>query len=174
MTAEPLPLDFRAYDPQDMLALLESEAAFEQRFGVPPAKGLRGFFASDDVPPAFLDMLRSAEGPNPWRFGFAVIEPRRQVVIGNAGFKGEPDEAGVVEIAYGIVPSFEGRGYATESAAHLIRFASADSRVKCLRAHTLPERNASARVLSKNGFAQVGVVEDPEDGTVWRWERLPE
>lgn len=39
------------------------------------------------------------------------------------------------------------------------------------RAHTLPERNASTRVLEKCGFTLVGEVVDPDDGVVWRWER---
>ncbi|MEO8910550.1 MAG: GNAT family N-acetyltransferase [Gemmatimonadaceae bacterium] len=37
-------------------------------------------------------------------------------IIGSAAFKGAPDVTGVVEIAYGIVASFQGRGYATEAA----------------------------------------------------------
>jgi RimJ/RimL family protein N-acetyltransferase len=43
-------------------------------------------------------------------------------IIGTAGFKGPPDLAGVVEIAYGIVPDYEGRGYATEAAEKLLEF----------------------------------------------------
>jgi RimJ/RimL family protein N-acetyltransferase len=38
-------------------------------------------------------------------------------------------------------------------------------------AHTLPEANASGRVLAKCGLRFVGEVIDPEDGSVWRWER---
>jgi RimJ/RimL family protein N-acetyltransferase len=39
-------------------------------------------------------------------------------------------------------------------------------------AHTLPEENASNRALRRNGFRLAGEVEDPEDGRVWRWEKL--
>jgi RimJ/RimL family protein N-acetyltransferase len=42
-----------------------------------------------------------------------------------------------------------------------------------IRAHTLPEMNASCRVLEKAGFKRLGEVIDPEDGLVWRWERRP-
>jgi len=99
------------------------------------------------------------------------MERDRQEVIGAAGFKGPPDSGGMVEIAYGIVPSREGRGYATEAAGALVRFAQADDRVRLVRAHTLPEANASTHVLRKCGFVQVGEVIDPDDGRVWRWER---
>ncbi|MFM1561358.1 MAG: hypothetical protein ACKJSK_18765 [Roseibacillus sp.] len=35
-----------------------------------------------------------------------------------------------------------------------------------------PCRSAARRhgCWKKNGFARIGAVEDPEDGTVWRWE----
>ena len=103
--------------------------------------------------------------------GFAVVDPESASVIGSAGFKGPPDQEGVVEIAYGIVPASEGRGYATEAAAALVTFAFSDNRVRLIRAHTLPTPNASTRVLAKCGFERVGEVVDPEDGLVWRWQR---
>ena len=92
-------------------------------------------------------------------------------MIGAAGFKGPPDEAGMVEIAYGVTPSFEGQGYATEAAAALVAFAFTSGLVELVRAHTLPAANASTRVLAKCGFRHVGEVIDPDDGPVWRWER---
>jgi [ribosomal protein S5]-alanine N-acetyltransferase len=77
-----------------------------------------------------------------------------------------------VEIAYGIAPGYEGQGYATEAARALIEFALERVDVTSIRAHTKPTNNASGRVLAKNGFHQLGEVDDPEDGLVWRWERL--
>jgi len=41
-----------------------------------------------------------------------------------------------------------------------------------IRSHTYGADNASARVLTKCGFKEVGQVMDPEDGMVWRWERV--
>ena len=55
-----------------------------------------------------------------------------------------------------------------------MEFASGDDRVRRIRAHTLPERNASTSVLTKAGFELLGAVVDPEDGLVWRWERDPD
>jgi len=43
--------------------------------------------------------------------------------------------------------------------------------VRTVRAHPLPQPNASTRVLTKCGFQRIGEVIDPEDGLVWRWER---
>ena len=40
-----------------------------------------------------------------------------------------------------------------------------------IRAHTLPEPNASTRILEKLGFVKCGDAIDPDAGLVLRWER---
>jgi ribosomal-protein-alanine N-acetyltransferase len=92
-------------------------------------------------------------------------------MIGACGYKGPPGADGAVEIAYGIAPGYQGKGYATEAAQALTASAFSSGRVRAVRAHTLPEVNASARVLEKCGFKCLGNVIDPEDGVVWRWEK---
>ena len=77
-----------------------------------------------------------------------------------------------MEVAYFTFPGEEGRGIASAMAAALVQVARAGGpEVAVVRAHTLPERNASCRVLEKAAFQHVGTVIDPEDGPVWRWER---
>jgi [ribosomal protein S5]-alanine N-acetyltransferase len=159
--------------PAHLLALIERPEDFARLVGLPVADGLHGFYVSPDVSQDWLDMLRSSSQPDPWRHGFFVVHRDTRSVIGSAGFKGPPDAAGMVEIAYGIVPGFEGHGYATEVAAELVRFAFARSGIRLVRAHTRPVANASTRVLAKCGFQHTGTVVDPEDGPVWRWERSP-
>ena len=157
--------------PQHLLVLIHDPQRFGELMGAPAADGLRGFFVSDDVSPEWLARLQEATGPDPWRHGFFVVDRAHRSVIGSAGFKGPADATGMVEIAYGIVPSCQGCGYATEAAAALVQFAFANEHVRCVRAHTLPTPNASTRVLEKCGFRRTGRVVDPEDGPVWRWER---
>jgi RimJ/RimL family protein N-acetyltransferase len=159
--------------PEHLLTLIDQPERFAQVVGMPAADGLHGFFVSDDVSPDWLAELRNSSGADPWRHGFFVVHRESGSVIGSAGFKGPPDSTGVVEVAYGIVPTFEGRGYATEAAAALVDFAFASGQVRMVRAHTLPQPNASTRVLLKCGFRHVGMVVDPDDGPVWRWERGP-
>lgn len=174
--AAPVPLETARlrlvpFTPGDILAIIEGVAPFEARTGMRAGDGLRDFYVSGDVSPAWLDQLRAApDAADPWRHGFAVVERDGATVVATAGFKGPPDEDGAAEIAYGVVPGRQGRGYATEAAAALVAFALADRRVRLVRAHTLPEPNASTRVLAKCGFGKVGEVVDPEDGPVWRWE----
>lgn len=122
------------------------------------------------VSPDWLARLHASGPADPWTHGFRIVERSSGRVIGSCGFKGPPGEAGTVEIAYGVDPAHQGRGYATEAAHALAAYAFRSNRVRLVRAHTLPGPNASTRVLSKCGFRCVGEVIDPEDGLVWRWE----
>lgn len=88
------------------------------------------------VQPKWLEMLQSVTVADPWVHGFAVLHAENEEIIGSAGFKGPPDEAGVVEIAYGIVPTYRGQGYASEAAAGLVEFAMEHGQVRVVRAHT--------------------------------------
>jgi hypothetical protein len=90
--------------PEHLLTLIDQPERLEQLVGVPVADGLHGFYVSADVSPDWLAALRSSSGPDPWRHGFFVVLREGGSVIGSAGFKGPPDSAGTVEIAYGIVP----------------------------------------------------------------------
>jgi len=160
-------------DPRQLAVLFDQPEQPVRIAGYEVANELRAFYAGarSQVSPKWLAGLRTAAAPDAWVHGFFIIERAQGAVIGTAGFKGPPDREGMVEIAYGVVPSVEGRGYATEAAGALVRFAAADERVRVIRAHTSPEANASTRVLRKCGFMHVGEVVDPEDGPVWRWER---
>jgi [ribosomal protein S5]-alanine N-acetyltransferase len=173
-------LDFRPLSPQVIRALVDGYDQFAAAFNIPAADGLRDFFVSGDLSADYLAELAAATDPDPWNFGFAVVHRAEHIVIGVGGFKGPPSpeintesaaQRSVVEIAYGIVPTYQCQGFATETAQALVDFAIADGRENLIRAHTLPEPNASTRVLTKCGFTFIGEVTDPEDGQVWRWER---
>jgi RimJ/RimL family protein N-acetyltransferase len=86
-----------------------------------------------------------------------VVERSSGLVVGGIGFFGPPREGGEVEIGYGIVPSRQGRGYATEALRAMIEMAWADARVRAMVAGTDPGNAASQRVLEKAGFRRVAV-----------------
>lgn len=120
------------------------------------------------VSAAWLARLRES-GPSPWTHGFSIIERMSGAAVGSCGFKGGPDDAGTVELAYSIDPSHRGRGHAKEAAAALVMFAyEAGARRVC--AHTATRFGPSTSVLAACGFRHIGDVVDPEDGPVWRWE----
>ena len=145
------------------------------QFGISVADGVREFLTGPEVSESFLARLHDATvSADPWRDGFGVVQLIDRRLIGFCSFVGPPDAEGAVEIGYGIAPGFEGQGYATEAARLLIEQAFASDRVRRVRAHTLPERNASTRVLEKCGFQHCGELIDPVDGPVWRWEKQSE
>ena len=157
------------HEPKHVLALIDGPEQYERSTGHKPANGLRDFFVSKDISPEWLAKLRSAAAFDPWTHGYCLVHKASGLAIGACGYKGPPGNDGAVEIAYGIVPEHQGKGYATEAAQALVASAR-DANVRTIRAHTLPETNASTRVLIKCGFHQVSEFHDPEDGIVWRWE----
>jgi len=124
------------------------------------------------VAPEWLARLESSLDSDPWVHGFKMVLQRDGTEVGRCGFTGPPDVNGIVEIAYSVDETFRGRGYATEAARGLLAYACADVRVRVIRAHTLPTENASARILRKCGFSNVGESIDHEVGIVWRWETV--
>ncbi len=169
MTIETARLYVVPHLPRHLRALVRGAGEFENTAGLRVAEGLRDQLLS--ATPQFLQQLESAKQTDPWRFGFGAIEKAGNILIGMGGFP-TPPGPGIAEIAYGIAPSYQGRGFATELARALIQFACEDKSVTLLRAHTLPEANASTRVLEKCGFQKVGDAADPDSGiATWRWER---
>ena len=148
-------LDLRLNTPEEARALIDA---------LDPADRVH-------VSPDWLAQLDASPEPDPWIHGFALVHRASGVEIGSCGFKGPPSPDGTVEIAYAVEPAHQGQGYATEAAEALTEFAFIDSRVHTVRAHTLPEPNASTQVLTKCGFQFIGDHLDPEDGPVWRWEK---
>jgi ribosomal-protein-alanine N-acetyltransferase len=102
----------------------------------------------------------------PW-VGYLAIE--NDTVVGTCAFHSPPCR-GEVEIAYFTFSEFEGRSFATEMARCLIGIArKAEPHIRIF-AFTLPEKNASNRVLQKLGFHFLGETRDEDQVTVWRWE----
>jgi ribosomal-protein-alanine N-acetyltransferase len=118
----------------------------------------------------WLARIRASTSADPWTHGFSLVHRDSDTVVGKGGFKGPPAADGVVEIAYGVTPDYQGKGYATEAAQALTAYAFSSGKVRVIRAHTRPEPNASTRVLAKCGFRRIGEVIDLVDGLVWRWE----
>jgi RimJ/RimL family protein N-acetyltransferase len=122
------------------------------------------------LPPEFIAqfVLPTAHLQSAW-LGFAVL--RDQIVVGSGYYRNHPVD-GMIEIGYGIAPSFQRQGCATRLTHCLVNYAEQSPEVRTVRAHTLPDGIASQTVLLKNDFKFAGIFEDPEDGTVHRYERL--
>jgi [ribosomal protein S5]-alanine N-acetyltransferase len=124
-----------------------------------------------ELSPAWLQKVRAASEGDYWQLFFNMVHRETQEVVGSGGFKGPPNVEQTVEIAYGVEDEHQGKGYATEAAEGLTNFAFTTGQVLAVIAHTRVENDASHRVLSKCHFVQRGLVIDPEDGEVMRWEK---
>ena len=155
---------------QHVRALVEGSDAYERRFGLAVANGVRDFLIGPEVSEAFLERLRAATDNDPWKDGFGVVHLADNLLIGLCSFGGPPSREGTVEISYGIAPSYRGRGFATEATQLIVARAFDDERVRTVQAHTLAEENASTKVLERCGFTWQRELMHPEDGLIWRWE----
>jgi len=80
-------------------------------------------------------------------------------VIGDIGTHGPVDEAGRVEIGYGLAAPSRGQGYGSELVAAITDWLLSQPGVRQVRAHTLTDNMPSRRVLEKAGFTYVGLDE---------------
>ena len=149
-------------------AMLRDERELASMLGVSAAEGWLGFDAAKEAMPPSYRYLKAHPSAHGW-WTYLFVHRADNALVGVGGFKGEPDEAGTVEIGYSVAPGYRRRGLATEAARGMIEHAFSHARVKSVVAHTLPEENASTRVLGRVGMKFVGAVIDPEDGEVWRW-----
>lgn len=84
-----------------------------------------------------------------------VIKKDEMTVIGDAGFKGDPDEDGKVEIGFGLVDEEHRKGYGYEVASSLIDWASQQESVKVITADCLLDNTGSIKVLTKCGLKEI-------------------
>ncbi|UGY93922.1 GNAT family N-acetyltransferase [Streptomyces gobiensis] len=110
-----------------------------------------------------LDQMAADPGQARWMVRQAVVGDK-DLVVGHAGFHGPPDEFGMVEIGYSVVPDFRRQGYARSALIELLRRAAAETTVLTVRATISPDNVASLATISGFGFVEVGEQWDEEDG----------
>lgn len=93
-----------------------------------------------------------------------VVDAETGAVVGRAGFHGQPDATGMVEVGYSIDPMCRRRGYARASLVTLIDAARRDPRVNAVRASIRPDNVPSRNLVDQYGFRVVGEQWDEEDG----------
>ncbi|HOD66345.1 MAG TPA: GNAT family N-acetyltransferase [candidate division Zixibacteria bacterium] len=84
-----------------------------------------------------------------------------RTLIGSGGFHGRPDAEGCIEIGYGVLPDFQGRGYATEAVAALVAWALRHRTVTMVFANTGADNQPSIRLLERLGFLRAGIGAEP-------------
>lgn len=104
---------------------------------------------------AYLPLLLA--NPARGRWNWLVIHPEDRLIIGDSGFHGPPDEAGIVELGYIFAAAYRGHGYATEAARALLAWACAQPEVRGVIAGCAPDNRESIRVLEKVGLHRAGL-----------------
>ena len=92
-----------------------------------------------------------------WYTYWLIVITAEDIGAGLIGFKGSPNDAGEVEIGYGIHPVFQGLGYTTEAVQQLTTWAFAYPGCKAITATgVLLDNYPSLKVLIKTGFIETG------------------
>ena len=86
--------------------------------------------------------------------------------IGRVYIHSKPELNYEVEIGYGISDEYRNKGYATEAAEAIVRYAFEEAGQDVLVAIVKPENIASRRVIEKLGFVNCGVRNVPDENGV--------
>jgi ribosomal-protein-alanine N-acetyltransferase len=100
-----------------------------------------------------------------------VLRGDPEVMVGRIGFHGPPDDDGMLEIGYEVLPDYRRQGYAREAVLAMFRWAQRDPGVLRFRASISPKNVPSRRLVTGLGFIQVGSQWDEEDGEELVFER---
>ena len=97
---------------------------------------------------------------------FAIREKERSPVIGFTGYRPffDPPE---LQLLYGLLPPFWGRGYATEAAARAIRFGFVEMGLDVVIAATDGPNTASVAVMERLGMSLDKVTQGEDGETVF-------
>ncbi len=93
-------------------------------------------------------------------YDFAVVEKESGKMIGTCGFTRIDTVNNVCEIGYVFNPKYHGRGYATEAAAEVVRFAGEVLGAHRIEARFMKGNNASVRVMERLGMSFEGFSVD--------------
>lgn len=109
-----------------------------------------------------INVTKNDERNYPYHSFWLMIRKSDRVVVGSADFKNVPNEAGEIEIGYGLAKQFEHHGYMTEMVEAMCEWALQQDKVKSVIAETLKENVASQSVLKRCNFSL-----DRENETFW-------
>lgn len=116
-----------------------------------------------DTIPKIIANIELSDGPTGFE-SWVIISKKEMKIIGDIGFKGIPNQAGEIDLGYGIIASERRKGYAFEAAKSLTNWAFSNSEVKKITAKCLIENEASYKTLEKLNFKKTS-----KDGNFLHW-----
>lgn len=111
------------------------------------------FAANVNIWKFMIGLLNGRPANEGWTMSALV---RDGVIVGNAGFKGAPNEEGEVELGYFVLEAHRRQGLAVAAARLLIERAKREPSVSCVFATIAPDNAASIAVITAAGFAPAG------------------
>lgn len=108
-----------------------------------------------DILPTVLKGLREDDEPSGFDV-WMIVRKEDMTIVGDAGFKGPPDEDGIVEVGYGFVEEERRKGYGFEAVNALVSWALSRDNVKAVKADCLLDNTGSIRILEKCGMHETG------------------
>lgn len=113
--------------------------------------------------PVFRELLESngTDGFNLW----LIAEKESRLIIGSAGYMGKPDNEGIIEIGFGIIPGKRGNGFCSESVRALLKWGLCRNGVHTIIARCEKSNTASQKTIARLGFKFIGT----DDGLM-KWE----
>jgi len=121
-----------------------------------------------------IEQMRRDPEVQRWLARAIVLRESGRVMVGNAGFHGQPGvnapaHPTALEVGYGILQEHRRRGYATEAVTALIRWAQEEG-IDHFVASVAPDNAPSLAIIHKLGFVRTGEHWDEEDGLEYVYE----
>jgi RimJ/RimL family protein N-acetyltransferase len=117
-----------------------------------------------------LRQINQDPASEPWFLrALILIEPR--TYVGYFNFHGPPGPERYVEMGYSILQNHRRRGYGTEAALRMMRWARDEHCVEVFRASIGPDNEPSLKMIEKLGFSEIGTQLDEIDGLEIVFER---
>lgn len=143
---------------------LNNSAVMLASLGIIPCDGWPDLETLDTLP-RIINNLNKVKEPSGFE-SWMIIETSTNLIIGDIGFKGIPNEAGEIDLGYGIIASKRKKGFAQEAAAGVLQWAFLNhKKVKAVTASCLIDNLGSKKILSLLNFS---VIKQDNEMIHWR------
>ncbi|BEP28501.1 GNAT family N-acetyltransferase [Helicovermis profundi] len=106
------------------------------------------------IAPVFKGLLKEKKDKYYW-YMWIIVNIELNTIIGDAGFKGKPNNEGLIDIGYSIDEKYRKNGFATECANGLVKWAFTKKKVKGITAACKENNTNSINVLLKLNMKKI-------------------
>lgn len=100
-----------------------------------------------DTVPRILNNLQKVKSPSGFESWMIIAQSTRRIV-GDVGFKGLPNEAGEIDLGYGVIEGERRKGFAIEAAIGILDWAFDQKGVKVITASCRNDNFGSQKILT--------------------------